>query len=193
MKAIRSIIFLLVCIGLIWLFVLLITRAFTGSNTTTTTQPTEKLTSYAPTDTVTEMYVDGPIVLNQEHDAVRIAVSRSESRIEILTGYDGQVTDQRSYPNTEESYRNFLAALDVLGFTQGGVKNNEPLEDGTCPAGSRYVFKLSNGNDIRRSWATSCGGGNYGGKAASTRALFVKQIPDKEYRDLTRNLDLRSL
>lgn len=193
MKAVRSIIFLLVCIGLIWLFVLLIVGAFKGSNTSTTSRPTEKLTRYATTDAVAEMYMDGPIVINEEHKAVRISVNRSESKIEIIAGYDGQVVDQRAYPNTEESYQNFLAALDTAGFTQGAAKDNEPKEQGVCPMGSRYVFRLLQGSETQRSWTTSCGGGNYSGNKSLVRQLFIKQIPDKEYYELTRTLRLNSI
>lgn len=192
MKAIRSIIFLLVCVGLIWLFILLLANAFRGSNTTTT-QPAEDLASYAATDAVTEMYVDGPIIVNQDHNAIRISVSRTESKIETMIGYDGQVLESRSYPNTAESYKSFLAALDVLGFTNGSVKNNDPLEAGRCPTGSRYVFRLMNGSDVRRSWTTSCGGGNYQGRGAQTRALFNRQIPVKDYSEVTRSLNINTL
>jgi hypothetical protein len=192
MKAIRSIIFILVCVGLIWLFVLLIANAFRGSNSTTP-QPTEDLASYSTTDAVTEMYVDGPIIINQDHNAIRITVDRQESKIETLIGYDGQVLESRSYPNTAESYRSFLSALDVLGFGRGGVKNNDPLEAGTCPSGSRYVFRLMNGSDVRRSWTTSCGGGNYAGRSSQTRSLFIKQIPEKDYSELTRSLNTNTL
>jgi len=193
MKALRSTIFLLVCIGLIWLFVLLIMAAFRSSNTTSTTQPKQELASLAPTDAVAEMYVDGPVVLDEEHNALRISVDRTQSRIQVLKGYDGQIVDERVYPGSQEAFKSFLASLQTLGFSQGVVENDEAKELGACPSGSRYVFRLVEGNKVQRGWSTSCGGGTLVDQRSQIRALFIRQVPQDDYSDLTRGLRLNSL
>ena len=193
MKYLRSILFILFCVFLIWLFVMLIRSAFRGSNNTTVA-PTQSLTNYAQDDSQVEMYVDGPIIVNQEHQAMRIIVDRTQSQIQILTGYDGQVTSQRTYPNTADSYANFLASLDTAGFLKGSTKENTTPEQGKCPLGSRYIFTLHNSNAlIGRNWATSCGGGSYDCNPGLARQLLVRQVPERDYYDLTQTLSLQSL
>lgn len=172
---------------------MLIRSAFRGSNTTSVT-PQKSLVSYATADSRVEMYVDGPIIVNQDHRAMRIVVDRTQSQIQILTGYDGQVTSQQTYPNTADSYASFLASLDTAGFLKGSSKDNTTPEQGKCPLGSRYVFTAHSDNSlIGRNWATSCGGGSYDGKPSLARQLFVRQVPERDYYDLTRNLSLQSL
>lgn len=191
MRVIRTIIFLLVCIGLIWLVVLLFASIFRGSNQTTVTTTTE-LSSYARTGTTAQLVMDGPVIINQDHRSVRITVESTQSKIELISGYDGSVVRQDVFPNTQESYSVFLRSLDGLGFTKGN-KSVTTDERGQCPLQNRYVYKLTNnGNDVFRYWSTSCGTGSFGGVRASVRTLFQRQIPTATYNDYLRGLSLSS-
>lgn len=188
MRIVRTILFILVCIGLIWLFVALMMRAFSGGNTTDVVQPTA-LTTYANTSTVASMSIDGPIVQNQEHEAVRITVDRTQSQIQVIKGYDGQVVEQRTYPNTQNSYEQFLAALDGLGFSLGLTDSSDAVEQGKCPLGNRLVYTLEDGSDlIGRGWTTSCGVGSFGTTRNTIKNLFIDQIPRKDYLGITKDL-----
>lgn len=191
MRIIRTIIFILVCVGLIWLFIALMTRAFRGGNNTAVVEPTA-LTTYARTNTEAEVFMSGPIVQNQEHEAVRITVDRTQSRVEILRGYDGQVINQRAFPNTESSYEEFLAALDKMNFSLALTDTTERNEQGACPTGSRYVYTLEDGADlIGRGWTTTCEAGTFGETRSQIKALFVRQIPLKDYQEMTRGMRVR--
>jgi hypothetical protein len=188
MRVVRTILFILVCIGLIWLFVALMVRAFSGGNNTDVVEPTALIT-YANTNTEAIMAIDGPIVQNQEHEAVRIIVGRAQSQIQIIKGYDGQVVDQRTFPNTENSFEEFLAALDNLGFSQALVDSPEPVEQGVCPLGSRIVYTLEDGSDlIGRGWTASCAFGTFSETRGSIKKLFIQQIPREDFEEITKGL-----
>ena len=189
-RIIRIIVFLLVVIGLIWLIILLFSKVFSGGNQNAPTTTT-KLSTYAHSGTAAEFLVDGPIVVNQNHRSIRITVEASLSKIELMSGYEGQVIRQEVFPNTQDGYLNFLKGLDTLGFTKG---NKTTLKDerGQCPLQSRYVYSLkNNGSDVLRYWSTSCGTGSFGGKRDAVRQLFERQIPPVTYSEFTRGMTVR--
>lgn len=189
-RIIRIIVFLLVVIGLIWLIILLFSKVFSGGNQNAPIVTT-KLSSYAHSGTSAEFLIDGPLVVNQNHRSMRITVEASQSKIELMSGYEGQVIRQEVFPNTQEGYLNFLKGLDTLGFTKG---NKTTLKDerGQCPLQSRYVYSLkNNGSDVLRYWSTSCGTGSFGGKRDAVRQLFERQIPPVTYSEFTRGMNVR--
>lgn len=182
----RYIIGFFVTIGLI---ILLIVLLFTGGNSDSKTVPKtgKQLSSYANTDTQVRLSIDGPIISNQEHQSVRFTVDQNNVVLDTLKGYDGAVTDTKTYANTQASYFAFLSSLQLLNFTEGKVPNADlKSEAGHCAQGQRYVFEIiQNGSDIQRYWATSCGGPHtYLGNVQSTIDLFKQQIPDYESMDL---------
>lgn len=187
MRFARTVIFILVCLGILWLIVMLFGSIFSSGNKTTP-MVVDHLSSYARIGTSAQLITDGPIVLNQEHRSLRITVDSSASKIELINGYDGSVVRQDTYPNTVESYGMFLRALDGVGFTLS-KKSTIPDERGQCPLQYRYVYKLSDYNrEVYRFWSTSCGTGNFGGVRSSVRTLFQKQIPSKVYSEYSRAL-----
>lgn len=186
-RVVRLVIFILFVIGLIWLIILLFSRVFSGGNQTAPVSTT-RLSSYAKNGTTAQFLIDGPIVVSQDHRSLRISVDASQSSIELLSGYDGQVIRLESFPNTDQGYLNFLKSLDTLGFSKG---NKVALKDerGQCPLKNRFVYSLKdNGTDVFRYWSTSCGSGNFGGNRNSVRALFQRQVPESVYNDFSREL-----
>lgn len=194
MRAIRYIIFILVVIGLIWLIVLLFQSIFSNSNDTVTTQPDiPELSTYADTSAVATLFIDGPIVANQEHKSVRISVDRNQSRIEVISGYDNNVISQQAFASTEASYKQFLSALDRLSFTQGDTDLDKQTPDGSCPFGRRYTYTLKSASEsVVNFWTTSCSpkGGTYQGEHSATKKLFLAQIPRVELREITNGISL---
>lgn len=189
-RVVRLVIFILFVIGLIWLIILLFSKIFSGGDQTAPVATT-KLSSYARSGTSAELYTDGPIILNQEHRAIRITVEATQSKIELISGYDGQVIRQEVFPNTQEGYLNFLKGLDTLGFSK---TNKTALKDerGQCPLETRYVYSLKeNGTNVFRYWSTTCGTGNFGGRGSSVRTLFQRQIPPAVYREFQRDFSTR--
>jgi hypothetical protein len=193
MRAVRIIIFLLVVTGLIWLVVVLFQNVFTNGNDTSNSDTELSLVSYADTDAVATMYIEGPVVANQDHNAVRIAIDRNQSSVEVIKGYDGQVVAQQVFPNTQASYLEFLSALDKSGYTKGNRDPDLRDDKGSCPFGNRYIYTLNDGTkDVLHYWTTNCsgGGGTYGGKSSLTRELFLRQIPEKDLENITKDIAL---
>jgi hypothetical protein len=183
----RYIIGLLLGIGLIVLTFILIFRAFSGGD-----EPRQEridLMSYATTDAVMRLTIDGPIDADQEHDRVRITVSNDQVLYEEIQGYEGRLIESRTYPSNTQAYGNFLRALALAGYTNGNPEADDD-ERGYCPRGSRYVYEALDGGDtILRWWSTSCTSseGNFLGNASTVRNLFIRQVVD--YNQLTRGLD----
>lgn len=187
MKAVKTILIILVSIGLIWLVVLLFSKAFspTSSTTSTSTVQQKSLSSYATTDAVTAMYIDGPVRVNQEHMSLRISVSRSQTQAELIRGFDGQVEKQEVFENNSESYTNFLKSLDKAQFDRAVKKTISKDERGFCPLRNRFVYTIDQGSkSIFRGWTSTCGIGNFAGNQTLVRQLFLMQIPSATLRDL---------
>jgi hypothetical protein len=182
----RYIVGFLIGIGLIVLTFILIIRIFSGGGDTE--QPRKiDLNSYATTDTVMRLTMDGPIVADARHQQLRITVGRDNVLYERFQGYQGDVIDSRQYPNNPDAYAEFLHALTVAGYANGNP-NAQKDERGYCPTGYRFVYEaIGDGENIVRWWNTSCGAkqGNFNGNGASVRELFKRQVPD--YREVTRN------
>lgn len=179
MKAFRTLIFILLSIGLVWLLVLLFNKVFSTDNTTTApTQTQTRLVSYAETDTIATTYIDGPVEADGQHESIRISVGRAQTKIELMRGYDQQVIQQFTAPNNSVSYANFLKSLDTARYSAPINKTVTTDERGSCPLRNRYIYTLENGTQtIMRAWSDGCGGGNFTGQASLVRQLFANQIP----------------
>lgn len=182
MRALRAIIFILICIGLIWLGIVLIMRAFSSGGEGAKAPAAQKqLIEYANTDAVVSLYVDGPVDVSQDHNAFRITVDRSQSQAQMIKGYDGQVVDQRTYANSSTGFAEFLSALDGLGFTKGTNQSSTQNDRSLCPLGNKYTLDISTAaGQLYHYWTTTCGGGTYGGIRANTVVLFRRQIPNSD-------------
>jgi hypothetical protein len=176
----------LVAIGMIVLVVVILIKALGGH------APKQQIdfNSYATTDAVVRMTIDGPVNADSEHNEVQISVSNSEAEIQIMKGYQGSVKTDKTYDSNQDAYQSFLHALTLAGFTKGNSDPKLSDERGYCPQGSRYVFELVQGADtIERYWSTACGSqGTYGGNRTLTRQLFQAQIPD--FDELTGDVQL---
>lgn len=196
---IRGIITFLIGLGLVIIVVILMFRFITGSNGDDASQDEQaaEMTSFADTGTAVQMTAAGIVNADSEHQGLRIAVSRSEARIEVLSGYEQKVIDQRSYANNEDAYREFLQALELAGYTNtGSTADPDPSEEGQCSSGSRYVFELNNGSaTFNRQWATSCGtaSADFTGTRGTLLQLFRHQIPEEDYENLTESLNISNL
>lgn len=185
MRAFRVFIFILISIGLVWLTIILIGKAL--STPTTTTTPTKSLVSYDTTGAEVVMLIDGPVESDQTHQSLRITVGRDENVVELLNGYEGQVTNRQSFASNSVAYAAFLKSLDKAGFNKPTLKNISADERGYCPLRNRFVYTIEENNDQKqRAWTTSCGIGNYAGDQLLTRRLFINQIPTTTFNDMLR-------
>jgi hypothetical protein len=181
----------LASIGLVILVFVLVLRGFGGKHAPVDQNP---LTDYANSDSIVRMTVDGPIVSDEQHQAYRITVGRSETRIETLQGYEYDSIATKTYNNNQEGYTNFLRALDLAGFSKGNNQADSQADDerGVCAFGDRFVFEIINGtSQIQRYWSTSCGGqGTFKGSSENVKRLFDKQVPTADYSTMISRLHL---
>lgn len=141
---------------------------------------TSNLAQYAPRDSFVTFTTQGRVVGEDSFHSIRITVTPTERRLEILDGYADTVQRTQSYDNTQLAYQQFLAALDRAGYGKSQItKNAKP--DGVCPLGNRFLYQLdNNGDKIINAWSTTCAkaDGNFGGNTGLVRTLFQQQITD---------------
>lgn len=177
----------LITLGLI---ILLIVLLFSGGGKPKDHTLPKPLSSYSTSDAQVSLTIDGPINAAQDHDQIEITVSKDNVTYQHLKGYSATSVDAKIFANDENSYDAFLHALEHAGFMSSD--NREALKDekGYCPTGNRYIFELNqDGNQLKRSWATSCGKPKtYLGSLSTTLTLFKKQVPG--YSELTQGIHL---
>lgn len=139
------------------------------------------LSDYDNQNASLSMTVQGRVVGEDQRRAVRINVTPTERRIEILNGYEQTVSKSETYVNSQEGYVTFLRALSRAGF----VKSRKTvIADfrGVCPLGNRFIYDLTtgNGDTVSSLWGTSCASteGSMAGNGPLIRQLFQAQIPD---------------
>ncbi len=186
----RYIVSFLIAIGLIILFIILLLKIIFGGNNNS---PESKvnLADYAHTNVIMRMVAQGPITANQDHHQVYIEVGKDDNEIQLVRGYQGEVTHEEQFDSNSSSYGNFLRAIDLLGYTNGDTSEERADYRGHCPFGNRYIFQIIDGTKVKQQfWATSCGDreGTFRGQTEDIIQLFQAQIPG--YSELTTNLDL---
>jgi hypothetical protein len=162
-----------------------------GNNEQRPGEPQTVLTEYVNSDAVARLTIDGKIVAQEKHYAVRVTVGRTNRTIEILNGYEGEVVQSRQYENDIGAYNVFLHAIQNAGFANKKETSTEEDVTGVCPLGNRYIYELvENGDKKVDLWSTSCTrkDGNFAGNASLVRQLFQAQIPD--YQEITRDIRL---
>lgn len=122
----------------------------------------------------------GRVVSNQERRAIRIQISASVARIQILQGYNETVISEQETPNVQSAFEALIFALDSAKYFQ--YDRSITLDErSVCSTGQRYVYGASYlNNEAYRSWSTSCGtnSGNFRGNPALVRTLMQAQFPN---------------
>lgn len=129
-----------------------------------------------------KMTVKGPIVGEEGYTSYSIEVSRDSRVITRMQGYQGTISDERTYDNNRRAYEEFVYALQRARFSsERTVAASGAEERGVCATGKRYEFELlQSGSQLQRLWTTSCQGsrGTLAGNATNLKSLFDKQIPE---------------
>ena len=124
--------------------------------------------------------MQGRLVGDDSYRSVRITVSPTYRRAEILQGYEQKATKTVDLPNNKTAYTNFLIALDNLHFgNERRVQN--PDDRGVCPLGNRFIYELYDGDNQKlRLWSDTCvsSEGTMDGQASNIRQIFKAQITD---------------
>lgn len=159
--------------------VLIVTRD-TGTQPKQTGKSAVSLYETAKNGGTVTYTVEGQVVGEEEHRAVRITVSSDTRKIEIIRGYNNSVEKTQTFTNTQAGFEEFLKALELAGFNR---KRDYTPEDyrGVCPLGRRFIYEFEkSGEESLKTWSTSCSAkeGTFGGTATTIRTLFEKQIPE---------------
>jgi len=173
----------LVTIGLIVLIIVLLVSG--GGSKAPTVKPLN-LADYTQTNSTAQLIIDGPINADQSHHEAKITVDANNVTAIFYNGYQDTVLRSQTYANNQTAYAVFLHDLQHSGFTAYDSKITRD-ERGYCPQGRRYILSFtSDGKELRRSWATSCGNSvprSYPGTVQPILSLFRAQVPD--YAKLT--------
>lgn len=120
----------------------------------------------------------GRVVGSDRRREVRITVTPTERKAEIITGYDNKVEKTVTFANDKAAFTTFLISLENIRFGQERTVAQVD-ERGVCALGQTYVYEIHQGNDQKsRLWSDSCSSSNgtYGGKTTVARQLFQSQI-----------------
>ena len=134
--------------------------------------------------------VYGRLVGEEDRRAIRITITGSERKVEVLQGYDESVLKSDSFSNKSSAFNDFLLALEGANFTRRDTSIKVD-DKGICPLGNRYVFEAQyNDNSKIRTFSTSCSAKNvsFKGERSTIDTLFKAQIPN--YSGLTSNIQL---
>jgi hypothetical protein len=141
---------------------------------------TYTLTDPGAVDTIVRYRITGPVVADENYRELRITASKNSRTIELLKGYGGSIEKSVTYPNTPESYRAFLGALEAAKFAMTKSDYASPNLATTCVTGSKYFYELSSasGKPVD-TWRSSCNTnhGNFAGDAENIAELFRVQLP----------------
>lgn len=161
--------------------VLLVNR----NNTSPNGQPSSKTVTLSNYDNSPSASISwtqqGRIVGNNQFNSIRVTITPTFRRLEILNGYENQVVKTSVYDNNQPAYNTFASSLDLLKFGKDRTVSNSNVQ-GACPFGNRFLYNFSADNQqYVNTWSDSCSttNGTYGGgNATSTAQLFRNQIPD---------------
>jgi hypothetical protein len=123
---------------------------------------------------------------------MRFTINSGTRTVDILQGYDGQVVSTRQYPNSTESFRAFVSALDRAGFTLTRVSTFKS-EDGLCATGNRFNYDATQTTKSVHTWSTSCSEkGTFGGNTSQVQTLFTNQYPQNDLSQMTSQFPVQS-
>lgn len=171
----------------ILLLILLVVVIFSGGDDKNPAPSTSKaLSQYSNTQAEASLTIAGPINYYEEHRVTKVTVGRDVITMEQILGYDGQVVDLKTFPNTELAYAAFLSALEEANFDKGSTAKEVRDDIGRCPLGTRYIYELEeNGKQLQRFWSSTCSTPeSFLGSQSLTIKLFKRQVP--EYNKLDR-------
>lgn len=158
--------------------ILIVTRT-PNTNTPQIDGQLVNLPDYSDSGALVTFTTEGRLQAQENHRIIRISISSTERTIDVLSGYDGEIIDGKTFTNSEAAFDEFMYGLKNAGFSSEKEAEYE-TEKGVCPLGKRYIYELHNGGEqLVRLWASSCrrADGTFAGNTNLVRRLFQEQIP----------------
>ena len=148
------------------------------------------LIDYAQINSSVRLVYTGPVEAREDYDQIRMTITPTQRRIEIVSGYGENVKKRQFLANDSQAYGVFLRALQVNGFVEEQSGQYGDDERGVCFKGQRIVGEVfESGQSTKRLWAASCSK-KLGTMKAYWRdilKLFQDQFPD--YKEFTQDVD----
>ena len=184
--------YLLATLGFVLLIVVIIVLLTSSGSHKATTNGNKviKLMSYATKSQSQVRYtIDGPINASENHRSVQVTVSPSDRNLTVFQGYQGSAIINQSYPNSQQAYSDFLAALQHVNFTAERGVSPTISSQSICPLGNRSRYQIIDGTkNVMDLWSASCTSGSFAGNISQSASLFRSQIPD--YDKLTSHVSV---
>lgn len=150
--------------------------------------PQVSLSNYSYAGTYVSQTTNGILTNEDQRTAIKITVSQASRQLDILSGYEQNVTSSETFPNTPAAYNVFLQGIQQAGFTKSR-KTTETNMFAVCPLGNTYQYVLNSPTaTVSNLWSTSCflTDGTFNGSGVLVRQLFQLQIPN--FTAFTQNL-----
>lgn len=172
-------VFILMIIGIILIF--------SGGGGGPEEEKLKPLPDYSNTFAEVSLTIDGRVVGEDAKRSIRITVGQYQRRLDIITGYNGNIQETHTFTNSEQAYDIFLRAINGAGFLlERELTPAAADERGKCALGQRYIYELNDsGEELSYLWTSSCGSktGTLAGRNSTLQQLFKLQITD--YSKLT--------
>lgn len=169
-------------IGLITFLIIILIIFGHGGKKQNPAEVLKPLGDYADTGASVSYTTDGLVNSDSLHTSIRITVTANQAELDVLQGYNPRVIQSNVFQNNQEAYTVFLKSIGNYGFLAKSKSVKIPdNEQGLCPLGFRYILTLNqDGEDLSRTWASSCGKalGNSLASTTTVQRLFQNQIPN---------------
>ena len=143
--------------------------------------PPVNISEQADTASTVRFSIMGTINSLEEHREIRFSISKTQRVVQIIEGYDGKVLKTMRLDNTENSYQQFLYAIDYMGYTEERAEPTLTEREGVCSHGKQYLYQFTIAGLVRSDlWSDSCNRnhGTFGGDRRRIVALFENQFPE---------------
>lgn len=174
---------------IIFVVIAIIIIATSGSHAPAN-KPGVNLVNYNYPGTSVSQTTEGELVGEDQREAVRVTVTQSLVEVDILSGYEENITNTEKFANTPAGYEAFLQGLELAGFIAGRT-TTEKYMLGVCPEGQIFTYILkSPTKTVTNYWGTSCdsGDGTFAGNASLVQQLFQMQVSN--YQNFTESVNL---
>lgn len=166
--------------GGVFLLIRLVTGGGDDSNKPQETSEVQKNNTLSKDAKKVTYTVYGEVVAEEDRRAIRITITNSERKVEVLKGYDQSIIKSQVLSNKESAFDSFLLALETAKYStrDTAVKNDERE---VCPLGNIYAYEADyDDNSSFRSWYATCDGvkASFRGNRSMVDTLFKAQIPE---------------
>jgi hypothetical protein len=186
----------LLAIFLLFVVVFAIVKLAGNNSTPDTPEFAQEETQTAQTDisvqpSSVEFRIIGKTIAEEDHREIRFIIREDRRVVQIIQGYNGKVVKTLSLPNSDNSYQQFVYAIQDEGFSTDKATITISDPNGVCSDGRQYHYTLKREGVTEKSlWSTSCksADGTFGGSRRAIQRLFERQFPS--YDDFTDEVDI---